>query len=84
MSDKQATKSEDKHFSLTELEVQMLKVIIDQQAVMLTNMLSFISISRLNVEITEDTQFVLSEDMKQMTITKKPVPVGEVLDDAAK
>lgn len=63
---------EPQKFSLKPIETQLLQVITQQQASLLSNTLSFIAIERLAVTVDANTRFTISDDMKDITITQEP------------
>ena len=62
--------SDAKEYSLKEIETQLLYVFQQQQSVLLSNILSFIAIERLAVNVDANTRFELSPDYKKITINQ--------------
>lgn len=73
-----------KEFSLKPIEVEMLKVIVQNQNSLLSNFYSFIALERLDIQVNPQTRFEPNADMTKVTIveTEAPEPeqpaVGEV------
>lgn len=76
-----------KKFSLKPIETQLLSVLNQQYASTLSNVLSFIAIERLAVNVTGNTHFVLNDDATEVTISEtdpEPPAEGEVITDTSK
>lgn len=63
--------SEPKKFSLKPIETQLLQIITQQQANLLSNTLSFIAIERLALTVDGNTRFTINDDMKGITVTQE-------------
>lgn len=66
-----------KEYSLKQIEVQMLQVIIQQQNTLLSNFYSYIAIDRLATTVTPQTRFEPNEDMTKVTIVETEAPKAE-------
>jgi hypothetical protein len=60
--------NEPKQYSLNELEKAMLSVMTQQHQALLSNFISFVSITRLGKSITDKTQFTIASDLSAITI----------------
>lgn len=61
---------EPKQYSLKPIETQLITIAIQQHAAMLSNLISFIAIERLAIEVSPQTRFELSDDAKAVTISE--------------
>lgn len=61
-----------KKYDLKPIELQMIAVINDQHRNTLFNLLSFIAIDRLSIEITENTRFAVDETGQLSTWEEEP------------
>lgn len=79
-----ADKTNTKEYSLKSIETQLLNVLNQQHANLLSNTLSFIVIERLAIQVTDKTRFDLNQDMTTVTITEiAPEPTeGDVITEA--
>jgi hypothetical protein len=75
--------SEPKKYSLKPIETQLLNVITQQQANLLSNTLSFIAIERLALQIDQNTRFQINDDMTEITVTQE-TPEADVITEAPK
>lgn len=74
-----------KKYSLKPIETQLLQVITQQQANLLSNTLSFIAIERLAVPVSANTRFTINEDMTEITIAEEqPAEDTGVITEAPK
>lgn len=74
-------------YSLKPIETQLLKVITQMQANLLSNTLSFIAIERLALTVTGDTRFEISEDMTEITVSEveeKPAEDAGIITEPPK
>ena len=65
--------SEPKQYSLTELEQAMLKTMVQQHQALLSNFVSFITLTRLGRAVTEHTKFEMASDLTSITIEEPEV-----------
>jgi hypothetical protein len=69
--------AESKQYSLKGIESQLIGITVSQQQTLLSNILSFIAIERLAVNVTKNTQFQLNEDYTKVTITEHEPPAED-------
>lgn len=83
MADKSATRYPDdmKEFSLKPIESQMLTTTQQQMTSIVTNLLSFYAIERLNYPVTQYTTYEISPDFKVVKIWENP-PEPEATPDS--
>lgn len=77
---------EPKKYSLKPLETQLLKTTIDQHGIMMSNLVSFIGIERLAINVTQNTRFSFNEDLTEITVTEEQpeAPDTGVVTDTVK
>lgn len=73
-----------KTYSLKPAEIQLLKTIIQQMNVILSNTISVFAIERLAYNVTERTQFNFNEDFTEVTISELPEETGIVTEPPKK
>jgi len=72
-----------KTFSLSQSETNLLSFIQQHQQAVFVGVLSHISTDRLNVPVTEFTQFEISDGFKELKITEaEPITDTSVLEKA--
>lgn len=80
--------ADGKKFSLKPVETQMLQIMQQQHSALLSNFLSFISMERLAVNVSENTRFDISTDMTEITITEtepeKPAEDSGIIESTTK
>lgn len=69
--------AESKEYGLKGIESQLLTIIVNQHQALLSNVLSFIALERLAVQVTPQTQFQLSDDFTKVTITETEPPAED-------
>lgn len=80
--------AEPKKFSLKPVETQMLTIMQNQHSALLSNFLSFISMERLAIDVSEQTRFDISQDMTEITVTETepetPAEDSGIIESTAK